>query len=522
MASTRGKNSRPPSVRGQGLPPAIPQVVDTSSGGAGSPSLPGRTGLVNVEEAPVAENFNSVESLFNAMRDAIVRANDEKRDRNKVRASLRAEGGSDVDADEALEAVPSEGALHSVVTPTAGNRGMSIEMGQDPPERGVGSSSLVSDTQDVGLQNMSEQVNNRDVGGFPPSLPIPAGITAPLMAAINKGGPDLLLALANASSSTSSKYQTVDYLKALPIYDFTEIRHNKLELDPASIPNQILHIAFKKADPDFALWFPAWFEMDKALRIQWNSTSPTVPDPSDMFYILSFERQRACQGLPAQPGDSLQVVPRNVHAASPAPAARSSDTTLSDISHCTMGNTYHPYHGDSFQASASTAKAPTGPLIWTGPSLLSGGEVSSCNRVPAWSSVSGTMPVGPVSSGGQGIHPTLALSAVTPRILHGPVPATNCLCLLPMPYVPDAWRRALLDAGLSTRYPTLVYDMIHGSPIGNPPPLTSTFIPPNLPSAGLDPQFLLQHVQEEIHLGQMSLRLHIQFLVDIFALHPLV
>ncbi|KAF8527596.1 hypothetical protein BU17DRAFT_81804 [Hysterangium stoloniferum] len=157
MASTRGKNSRPPSVRGQGLPPAIPRVDDTSSGGAGSPSLPGRTGLANVEESPVAENFNSVESLFNAMRDAIVRANDEKRDRNKVRASLRAEGRSEVDADEALEAVPSEGALRSVVTPTAGNRGMSRKTGQDPPERGVGSSSLVSE------QNMSEQVNNRDM-----------------------------------------------------------------------------------------------------------------------------------------------------------------------------------------------------------------------------------------------------------------------------------------------------------------------------------------------------------------------
>ncbi|KAF8522784.1 hypothetical protein BU17DRAFT_64237 [Hysterangium stoloniferum] len=215
MASTHGKNSRPPSVRGQGLPPAIPWVVDTSSGGAGSPSLPGRTGLANVEEAPVAENFNSVESLFNAMRDAIVRANDEKRDRNKVRASLRAEGRSDVDADEALEAMPSEGALRRVVMPTAGNRGMSIETGQDPPERGVRSSSL-------------------GCWRIPPSLPIPAGITAPLMAAINKGGPDLF------------KYRTVDYSKALPIYNFDEIRHNKLELDPASIPNQILHMAFKK------------------------------------------------------------------------------------------------------------------------------------------------------------------------------------------------------------------------------------------------------------------------------------
>ncbi|KAF8508877.1 hypothetical protein BU17DRAFT_99450 [Hysterangium stoloniferum] len=298
------------------------------------------------------------------MQCAIVRANDEKWDQNKVRASLRAEGRSDVDADEALEAMPSEGALHSVAMPTAGNRGMSMEMGKDPPERGVGLGRLVSDMQDAGPQNVSEQVSKGDVGGFHPTLPIPAGITAPLMAALNKGGPDLLLALANASSSTSSKYRTVDYSKAPPIYYFNEIQHNKLELDPASIPNQILHMAFKKQvrgnvdlkyyrisvgngaskyfldtacfpsevslttvdflqayanwlsiiqdicgdglasqDPDFAMWFPTWFEMDKALRIQWNSMSPTVPDPSDMFYILSFQWQRACQGLPAQPGD---------------------------------------------------------------------------------------------------------------------------------------------------------------------------------------------------------------------------
>ncbi|KAF8526201.1 hypothetical protein BU17DRAFT_82967 [Hysterangium stoloniferum] len=420
MSSACGKNTWPRSVRGQGLPPAIPRVVDTSSGGAGSSSLPVGSGLANVEEAPVAETFNSVESLFNAMRDAIVRANGEKGDRNKVQASLRAEGRSDMDADEALEAMPSEGALCSVVTPTAGNRGMSIETGQDPPERGVGSGTLVSDMQDAGPQNVSEQVSKGDVGRFHPTLPIPAGITTPLMAAIN------------------NKYRTVDYSKAPPIYDFDEIRHNKLELDLASISNQILHMAFKKrvcgnvdlkysrisvgygaskyfldtacfpsealltavdflqayanwlsiirdtcgegpatqgwykhcdkmqADPDFAMWFLTWFEMDKALHIQWNSTSPTVPDPSDMFYILSLKWQHACQGLPAQPGDSLQVVLHNVHAALPAPAAWSSDTTLSDHSCHTLGSAYHPYHSDSFWAPAPTAKDPMGSCICCG------------------------------------------------------------------------------------------------------------------------------------------------------------
>ncbi|KAF8530214.1 hypothetical protein BU17DRAFT_78827 [Hysterangium stoloniferum] len=111
-------------------------------------------GLANIKEALVAKTFNSVKSLFNAMWDGIVRANDEKWDRNNISASQRAEERSDVDADEVLEAVPSKGALCSVVMPTVDNRGMSIEMGQDPPE--------------------------------------------------------VLLALANAFSSPSSKYQVVD------------------------------------------------------------------------------------------------------------------------------------------------------------------------------------------------------------------------------------------------------------------------------------------------------------------------
>ena len=46
--------------------------------------------------------------------------------------------------------------------------------------------------------------------------------------------------------------------------------------------------------------------------------------------------------------------------------------------------------------------------------------------------------------------------------------------------------------------------MIHGSPIGNPPPLTSTFIPNNLPTIALNPDFIRSHLTEEISLGRMS------------------
>ncbi|KAF8513911.1 hypothetical protein BU17DRAFT_68587 [Hysterangium stoloniferum] len=180
------------------------------------------------------------------MRDAMVRTNDDKRRRNRAWVALRAEGKSDVDADEVLEAVPSEGVLRSMVTPTPGNGRTCAETGRDPHESGVGSDHSVIDKLDAGPLGMTDE------GGVGPGADVhstsalPAGLTAPLLTAINKGGPDLLLTLANASSSTSGKYRSVDYSKVPPIYNFAEIKHNKLELDPMSILNQVLHMTFKK------------------------------------------------------------------------------------------------------------------------------------------------------------------------------------------------------------------------------------------------------------------------------------
>jgi len=66
------------------------------------------------------------------------------------------------------------------------------------------------------------------------------------------------------------------------------------------------------------------------------------------------------------------------------------------------------------------------------------------------------------------------------------------------PYVLEAWRQALLDAGILRNYPNLVHDLEFGSPIGNPPPIDFTFIPKNLPSAEINPEYITNLILEEV------------------------
>ena len=45
------------------------------------------------------------------------------------------------------------------------------------------------------------------------------------------------------------------------------------------------------------------------------------------------------------------------------------------------------------------------------------------------------------------------------------------------PYSADSWKTALEHCNLTDSFPDLTQDIILGSPIGNPPPLTFTFLP---------------------------------------------
>ncbi|KAK7001234.1 hypothetical protein R3P38DRAFT_3284480 [Favolaschia claudopus] len=72
------------------------------------------------------------------------------------------------------------------------------------------------------------------------------------------------------------------------------------------------------------------------------------------------------------------------------------------------------------------------------------------------------------------------------------------------PYQPAGWATALRDCNLLERYPNLVHDLSFGSPIGNPPTPTFTFIPPNMPSVELNPAFLDNYLTTEVSAGRMA------------------
>src|SRR5882672_7662252 len=72
------------------------------------------------------------------------------------------------------------------------------------------------------------------------------------------------------------------------------------------------------------------------------------------------------------------------------------------------------------------------------------------------------------------------------------------------PYVPEAWRQALLDVDLTQNYPNLVHDLEFGSPIGNPPLIDFTFTPKNLPSAEIMPDYITNLISGEVSAGHMD------------------
>jgi len=81
---------------------------------------------------------------------------------------------------------------------------------------------------------------------------------------------------------------------------------------------------------------------------------------------------------------------------------------------------------------------------------------------------------------------------------------TSVLYKVVTPYISTAWSRALVDANLTDSYPNLVHDLSFGSPIGNPPLINFTFIPDNLPSAKIQPDYITNLINEEVAAGRMD------------------
>jgi len=103
--------------------------------------------------------------------------------------------------------------------------------------------------------------------------------------------------------------------------------------------------------------------------------------------------------------------------------------------------------------------------------------------------------------------PTPALCVVTAAMGPKIAPKTDLnkiLYIHTSPYNPMAWHNALNNCHLSCSFPNLVHDLTYGSPIGNPPPLMSTFLPQNLSSADLHPELIDQELVNKVAAGHMS------------------
>ena len=80
------------------------------------------------------------------------------------------------------------------------------------------------------------------------------------------------------------------------------------------------------ANPEFVCWFPAWFKMDKALRVQWSSPQLAIPNVSSMLYLFSIESHKNCQGRPAFHGDTINAFRNAMHASHDIPRISTSSS----------------------------------------------------------------------------------------------------------------------------------------------------------------------------------------------------
>ena len=102
---------------------------------------------------------------------------------------------------------------------------------------------------------------------------------------------------------------------------------------------------------------------------------------------------------------------------------------------------------------------------------------------------------------------THAPCAVTPSMGPRTAPAIDISDLLykvVTPYNPQAWQVALSKADITLTYPNLIHDLTHGSLISNPLLLWYTFIPNNLPSANIHPEYITGLITVEVAAGCMD------------------
>ena len=99
--------------------------------------------------------------------------------------------------------------------------------------------------------------------------------------------------------------------------------------------------------------------------------------------------------------------------------------------------------------------------------------------------------------------PSVPISNTQP--LHAPeIDLSSILYKVVTQYISTTWSQALSNVNLTDSYPNLIHDLSFSSPIGNLPPIDFTFIPNNLPSAKIQPDYMMRLINKEVAAGYMD------------------
>ena len=117
---------------------------------------------------------------------------------------------------------------------------------------------------------------------------------------------------------------------------------------------------------------------------------------------------------------------------------------------------------------------------------------------------------------------TSVLSAWTPNTQPSGAPETDLSKILykvVTQYILTAWNQALTNRNLIKSYPNLIHNLSSGSPIGNSHPINFTFIPDNIPSAKIQPEYIMNLINEEVATGCMDRPFTIEEAQSIYGGH---
>ncbi|TFY77144.1 hypothetical protein EWM64_g6870 [Hericium alpestre] len=158
--------------------------------------------------------------------------------------------------------------------------------------------------------------------------------------------------------------------------------------------------------------------------------------------------------------------------------------------------------GDTTGISRRNAQPQALPVP-NAPSSSKRATVRSCAAQTADLCACASTSEDPARAPDRAIHFMSAHYATTSTTERGRALAIECQRVV-TPYSASGWEQALNRTGLSSKYPTLVHDLVYGAPIGNPPPLSHTFLPPNMPNALEHPSFIEDHIKEELDARRFS------------------